>query len=148
MRNSMYFYKSLSAPERFTGAAPRPPASAMPRNLRSHLLASLRALFAAGLLAPVLHISDGLADATIAEAASTVSIDASRFEEGSGMVNINVATASELAAALNGVGLSRAEAIVRYREQFGPFESVDELSEVSGIGAATVEKNRRVIAVQ
>lgn len=62
-------------------------------------------------------------------------------------VNINEAAPAELAAALTGVGLSRAEAIVRYREQFGPFETVDELSEVSGIGAATVEKNRSSIVL-
>jgi len=57
-------------------------------------------------------------------------------------VNINTATAAELAAGLSGVGASRAEAIVRYREQFGPFESIEELIEVSGIGSATVERNR------
>ena len=57
-------------------------------------------------------------------------------------VNINGASAAELAAGLNGVGLSKAEAIVRYREQFGDFESVDELTDVTGIGAATVDRNR------
>ena len=57
-------------------------------------------------------------------------------------VNINKADAVTLAAALSGVGLSRAEDIVRYREQFGPFTTVDQLSEVKGIGSATVEKNR------
>ncbi|MDP5054372.1 MAG: ComEA family DNA-binding protein [Congregibacter sp.] len=63
-------------------------------------------------------------------------------------VNINTASAAELATLLNGVGGSKAEAIVRYREQFGLFESVDELSEVTGIGAATVERNRALMRVQ
>ena len=63
-------------------------------------------------------------------------------------VNINGASAAELAAGLNGVGLSKAEAIVRYREQFGDFESVDELTDVTGIGAATVERNRSVIVLR
>jgi competence protein ComEA len=63
-------------------------------------------------------------------------------------VNINTATASELAAGLSGVGASRAEAIVRYREQFGPFESIEELAEVSGIGSATVERNRDRLRLQ
>lgn len=60
-------------------------------------------------------------------------------------VNINSASADELARQLNGVGSSKAEAIVRYREQFGPFESIDELAEVVGIGPSTVERNRPLI---
>jgi competence protein ComEA len=63
-------------------------------------------------------------------------------------VNINSATASELAAGLKGVGPGKAEAIVRYREQFGAFESIDELAEVKGIGAATVEQNRSMIVLR
>ena len=62
-------------------------------------------------------------------------------------VNINKADASSLAASLNGVGTSRAEAIVRYREEFGPFTTVEQLAEVKGIGASTVEKNRAVITL-
>ncbi|MEO1080455.1 MAG: ComEA family DNA-binding protein [Pseudomonadota bacterium] len=63
-------------------------------------------------------------------------------------ININTASASELADALSGVGGARAEAIVRYREQFGPFESIEELSEVSGIGSATIERNRDVLRIR
>ncbi len=63
-------------------------------------------------------------------------------------VNINKADAAALAAGLNGVGLSRAEEIVRYREAYGPFKSVEELLDVKGIGAATVEKNRPVITLE
>lgn len=63
-------------------------------------------------------------------------------------VNINTASAGELASLLNGIGGSKAEAIVRYREQFGPFESIDELSEVTGIGASTVERNRSLLSTQ
>lgn len=58
------------------------------------------------------------------------------------LVDINTASAAELAQALDGVGRSRADAIVEHREKFGPFKSVDELRYVSGIGAATVERNR------
>ena len=63
-------------------------------------------------------------------------------------ININTASAAELAEALSGVGGARAEAIVRYREQFGPFESIEELGEVSGIGSATIERNRAVIRIR
>jgi competence protein ComEA len=37
---------------------------------------------------------------------------------------------------------------VRYREQFGPFESIEELTEVRGIGAATLERNRERIRLE
>lgn len=58
------------------------------------------------------------------------------------MVNINQASADELAEALQGVGLTRAEAIVADREQHGAFGSAAELARVPGIGPATVERNR------
>ena len=63
-------------------------------------------------------------------------------------VNINSADAQTLAAGLKGVGLSRAQAIVRYRETFGPFASVDELAEVKGVGTSTIEKNRAVLTLE
>lgn len=63
-------------------------------------------------------------------------------------IDINSADATQLAEALNGIGLSRAEAIVRYREEFGSFESVEELSEVKGIGSSTVERNRELIRLR
>ncbi|WP_428945429.1 helix-hairpin-helix domain-containing protein [Pantoea sp. FN060301] len=58
-----------------------------------------------------------------------------------GQVSINQASAEELAAALNGVGLKKAEAIVSYREQYGPFTEVTQLKEVPGLGNALVERN-------
>jgi competence protein ComEA len=66
----------------------------------------------------------------------------------SGTVNINQASAEEIAAALNGVGLSKAEEIVRYRETNGSFAHVDELVNVKGIGLKTVDKNRDRIVLQ
>jgi competence protein ComEA len=64
-----------------------------------------------------------------------------------GEVNINTADAETIAAELNGVGLSKAEAIVAYRTKHGPFRSVDDLSLVKGIGERTVDKNRTDIQV-
>ena len=63
-------------------------------------------------------------------------------------VNINTADAATLAAMLDGIGESRAQAIVEYRKANGPFESVDELVEVKGIGGSVVEKNRARIRVK
>lgn len=56
-------------------------------------------------------------------------------------VNVNEADAETIAAALSGVGVSRAQAIVDYREQYGQFYSAEELTAVRGIGDSTVEKN-------
>lgn len=63
------------------------------------------------------------------------------------VVNINTADAETLALVLDGVGLSRARAIVSYREQHGSFASADELIEVKGIGERIVEANADRIAV-
>ncbi len=57
-------------------------------------------------------------------------------------VNINTATAQELADFLPGIGIVKAESIVAYREAIGGFKSVDELIEVQGIGESTLEKIR------
>ncbi|QFU75337.1 competence protein ComEA [Halioglobus maricola] len=64
-----------------------------------------------------------------------------------GSVNINTADATALAGGLSGVGASRAEDIVRYREEFGPFTTLEQLTEVKGIGQATVDRNRSVITL-
>ena len=63
-------------------------------------------------------------------------------------VNINTASAEEIAAALNGVGIAKAEEIVRYREENGAFAHADELVNVKGIGLRTVDKNRELIIVE
>lgn len=63
------------------------------------------------------------------------------------VVNVNTADAKTLAAAMNGVGITKAEEIVRYREANGPFGSVDELTLVRGIGAKTVDKNRAALSI-
>lgn len=60
-------------------------------------------------------------------------------------VDINRADAATLAASLNGIGPAKAEAIVAYREEHGPFKSVEQLAEVKGVGLKTVEKNREYI---
>ena len=49
-------------------------------------------------------------------------------------VDINSASAEEIAEALDGVGLTKAEQIVAFRETNGPFQHPDELIDVTGIG--------------
>ncbi len=60
-------------------------------------------------------------------------------------VDINSADAQTIAAALSGVGLEKAKAIVEYRQEHGLFLSVDDLVAVRGIGPKTLEKNRELI---
>ena len=62
-------------------------------------------------------------------------------------VNINQASAESIAEALNGIGLSRARAIVEYRDQHGPFKSIDDLANVKGVGSRTLEKNRSLVVL-
>lgn len=57
------------------------------------------------------------------------------------LVSINTATAEALAQAMNGVGLKKAQAIVSYREEYGPFKTLDDLKQVPGMGNSLVERN-------
>jgi competence protein ComEA len=57
-------------------------------------------------------------------------------------VNINTADAKTIGESLKGIGLKKAEAIVKYRTEKGPFKTVDELDNVSGIGKKTVDSIR------
>ena len=63
-----------------------------------------------------------------------------------GLININSASATELET-LSGIGEVLAATIVEYREQNGPFASVDDLLDVSGIGPATLEEIRDQVSV-
>ena len=60
-------------------------------------------------------------------------------------VNVNSASAEELSESLKGVGMSKAAAIVSYRDENGQFKHVDELVNVKGIGIRTVDINREYI---
>jgi competence protein ComEA len=63
-----------------------------------------------------------------------------------GLVNVNTATAIDLET-LPGVGEVIAQAIIDYRTQNGPFSSVDQLLDVTGIGDATLENIRELVTV-
>ncbi|MBE0485482.1 ComEA family DNA-binding protein [Marinobacter sp.] len=64
-----------------------------------------------------------------------------------GAININTADVAVLAS-LNGIGESKAQAIVAYRDENGPFQSVEDLANVRGIGARTVENNAERLSVE
>ncbi len=57
-----------------------------------------------------------------------------------GDLNINTATAQEIASALVGVGSVKAQAIIALRDQLGGFTDINQLLEVKGIGSSTIER--------
>ncbi|TBV79452.1 MAG: DNA-binding protein [Desulfobulbaceae bacterium] len=62
-------------------------------------------------------------------------------------LNINTATKEELQG-LSGIGPAKAAAIIEHRERVGKFMSVDDLVNVEGIGAKTVDALRESITVK
>lgn len=62
------------------------------------------------------------------------------------LININTATVS-LLCKIDGIGQVKAQRIVDYREENGPFTCVEDLLNVYGIGEATLEKMRPYISV-
>ena len=65
---------------------------------------------------------------------------------GTEKININLASQKELET-LTGIGPSKAQAIIEYREKYGGFKTIEELTNVSGIGEATLEKIRDKITI-
>lgn len=63
-------------------------------------------------------------------------------------LNLNTATAQELAKGMKGIGIKKAEAIVAHREKNGQFKSVEDLLKVKGVGPATLQKNAARLAVK
>ncbi len=66
--------------------------------------------------------------------------------EPEGPVDLNTAGPDELQK-LTGIGPALAQRIIDYREEHGPFQSVEGLLEVKGIGEATLEKFREDVTV-
>ena len=72
--------------------------------------------------------------------------DEAASAEKTGKVHLNRATETELQT-VSGIGQKRAQDIIAYREANGPFRSVDDLKNVSGIGEKTLEKLRDAFTV-
>ena len=73
-------------------------------------------------------------------------LEKERQEAQSGLVNLNTASAEELMT-LTGIGESKAEAILSYREEHGGFEKPEELMEIPGIKEGVFEKIRDQVTV-
>lgn len=64
-----------------------------------------------------------------------------------GPVNINTADAESISRELTGIGMSKAQAIVDYRNEYGAFEVPEELLKVKGIGPRVLAANQEDIRV-
>ncbi len=65
-----------------------------------------------------------------------------------GIINLNTATKAELLSTLSGIGESRAEAIIAYRETNGGFRKIEDLKKVDGIKEGIFQKIREQITVE
>ncbi|WP_042959060.1 helix-hairpin-helix domain-containing protein [Erwinia tasmaniensis] len=104
--------------------------------MRNYRLQRLAFVLALGLVTPVLATN-----AAPENGRAMVKTMQTKKESGHEQVSINNASAQELAAVMNGVGLKKAESIVSYREKYGPFTGIEQLKEVPGLGNALVERN-------
>ncbi|OGV49572.1 MAG: hypothetical protein A3F46_10855 [Legionellales bacterium RIFCSPHIGHO2_12_FULL_42_9] len=68
-------------------------------------------------------------------------ITPSQVSEATAKIDLNKAEANELAHSIKGIGVKRAEAIVKYREAHGAFKSIADLAYVPGVGSNFVKKN-------
>ncbi|MTT32491.1 ComEA family DNA-binding protein [Terrilactibacillus sp. BCM23-1] len=89
----------------------------------------------------------GDSSAVMTTSNSTANSDSSASTEDSKLININTATMDELQN-LNGIGPSKAEAIISYREEHGLFKTPEELTNVTGIGEKSFEKLKSDICVE
>ncbi len=61
-------------------------------------------------------------------------------------INLNRATEAELQT-ISGIGAKKAQEIIRFRDEQGPFKTVEELKNVPGIGEKTVERLKDMLTV-
>ncbi|AEH33549.1 COME operon protein 1 [Vibrio anguillarum 775] len=103
----------------------------VPINKQGNVHMKLKTKLGLLLLSIVLPLSPTLAEEKVVETHQGIEIT----------VNINQASAEEIATLLKGIGLKKAQAIVEYRQQNGDFKTKEDLSLVKGIGAVTVRQN-------
>lgn len=74
-------------------------------------------------------------------------MDLNRQEDGESGVNINTAGLEELMT-LPGIGESKAQAIIQYREEHGDFQNIEELTNISGIKSGVYEKIKELVRIR
>lgn len=94
----------------------------------------------------VSHSTTVTQSATVAQTVATAEQTMTTASVSNGKININTASLDELMT-LDGIGEKKAQAIIDYRYENGNFHSVYDLTNVSGIGEKTLEKNLDKITV-
>ncbi len=105
-------------------------------------------LFLALSLALPNAMSDNRAASLSFAAASASQQAQARFAGQQRSIDLNSASAEQLASVLVGVGAAKAQATIRYRDEVGSFRSAEELEEVRGIGPRIVKRNKTGIQVK
>lgn len=108
--------------------------------LKALLKESLEALE----FSPVIQVTCGCTGETQVQQSAAVDAQAEPVDDGK--VNINTADAAALQT-LNGIGESRAQAIISYRESFGAFQVIEDIMQVDGIKDGVFNKIRDAISV-
>ncbi|MFN8386103.1 MAG: ComEA family DNA-binding protein [Anaerolineales bacterium] len=137
-----------------SGAVPRPGVYALPKGARVQDAISAAGGFLADADKTGINLARQLDDGEqldipFGEGASLVipTPGAEEVEPGEAdLVNINTASQSELET-LPGIGPTTAQKIIEYREENGPFESTEDIMNVSGIGPGTYERIKDLITV-
>jgi competence protein ComEA len=136
-----------------TGAVPRPGVYALPQGARVQDAISAAGGFLAEAEKSGINLARVLEDgeqieipytegATIVLATPGVEVITSPTE----LININTASQFELES-LPGIGPTTAEKIIEYREENGPFATIEDIMNVSGIGPGTFERIKDLITV-
>lgn len=137
-----------------TGAVPRPGVYALPKGARVQDAISAAGGFLAGAKKSGINLARQLEDGEqldipFGEGAPLVIPTPGIEVVGPGetkLININTASLAQLDT-LPGIGPTTAQKIIDYREANGPFSTVEEIMDVSGIGPATFERLKSLITV-
>lgn len=110
--------------------------------MKNQLKVFTKVLFTAS-IAILLSLSTVVTHAKDVSAVSAVKADVVQQQA---LVNLNKSTFEQLLS-LKGIGHTKAQAIISYRQQFGDFRSIDELTKVSGIGEKIVNANKLRLSI-
>ncbi|EGO2581892.1 helix-hairpin-helix domain-containing protein [Enterococcus faecalis] len=83
---------------------------------------------------------------SVAQSLETLQESASAQQNQEEKINLNTATEAELQT-ISGIGAKKAQEIIRFRDEQGPFKTVEELKNVPGIGEKTVERLKDMLTV-
>lgn len=83
---------------------------------------------------------------SVAQSLETLQESAPAQQNQEEKINVNTATEAELQT-ISGIGAKKAQEIIRFRDEQGPFKTVEELKNVPGIGEKTVERLKDMLTV-